>query len=182
MKGSIFQINVSNGGVPKTPIDDAVVNNLGITRDRQADLRHHGSPDQALCLFAVERLAVLASEGHHVAPGFTGENITLIDIDWDLIVPGRQLLLGDEVLVEVTDYASPCQKNARWFKGGDFSRIDQARHPGFSRVYARVLAGGAIHTGDAVTIADEESAADRLLRKQPHTYRWPRDFAGVANG
>lgn len=179
MRGSIFQINVSNGGVPKSPIDEAVVNQLGITRDRQGDLRHHGSPEQALCLFAVERLAALAAEGHDVAPGFTGENITLIDIDWDLIVPGRQLLLGDEVLIEVTDYASPCAKNARWFKKGDFSRIDQGLHPGFSRVYARVLHGGQIRTGDPVTLADEESAGDRLHRMQPHTYRWPRDFAQV---
>jgi MOSC domain-containing protein YiiM len=177
--GVIFQINVSNGGVPKTPIEEAHVTRSGITRDRQGDLRHHGSLEQALCLFAIERLAVMAAEGHHVAPGSTGENLTLIDLDWDLIVPGRRLLLGNDVLIEVTDYASPCQKNARWFKSGDFNRINQEVHPGFSRVYARVLSEGTIRTGDPVTLADTESAADRLHRLQPHTYRWPRDFVAV---
>ncbi len=177
--GAIFQINVSNGGVPKLPVEEAHVALLGITRDRHGDLRHHGSPDQALCIFAIERLAVLAAEGHHVAPGLTGENITLIDVDWDLIVPGRQLLLGEEVLCEVTGYASPCAKIARYFKSGDFSRVSQDDNPGFSRVYARILTAGTIRTGDPVILADSESAADRLLRLQPHTYRWPRDFANV---
>jgi MOSC domain-containing protein YiiM len=176
-RGSVFQINVSNGGVPKTPIAEADIEVWGITKDRQGDLRHHGSLDQALCLFAVERLAVLAADGHRLAPGHLGENLTLLDVDWDMVVPGRQLAIGDEVLIEVTDYASPCKKNARWFKDGDFNRINQATHPGFSRVYARVLATGHIRTGDVVALADAESAADRLERRQPHTYRWPRDFA-----
>jgi len=175
-RGSVFQINVSNGGVPKTAIDEARIVAWGITKDRQGDLRHHGSLEQALCLFSIERLAQLAAEGHHVSPGATGENLTLIDIDWDLIVPGRRLRLGNDVLIEVTMYASPCTKNARWFKRGDFNRINQLVHPGFSRVYARVLAEGVIHTGDPVTFPDAENAADRLDRLQPHTYRWPRDF------
>jgi len=179
VRGSIFQINVSNGGVPKLPIEEAQVAFGGLTRDRQANLRHHGAPDQALCLFSVERLAVLAAEGHHIAPGTTGENLTLIDLDWDLVVPGRQLLLGNEVLIEVTAYTVPCRTIAHCFKRGDFSRMSQELHPGFSRVYARVLNEGMIRTGDAVTLADDESAADRLHRMQPHTYRWPRDFAGV---
>jgi MOSC domain-containing protein YiiM len=178
---SIFQINVSNGGVPKTPIEEAHVVRRGITKDRQGDLRHHGSLEQALCLFSIERLAALAAEGHHVSPGATGENITLIDVDWDLVVPGRQLLLGKEVLVEVTAYASPCTKNARWFTNGYFARISQELYPGFSRVYARVLTEGTIRTGDPVTLADSESAADRLHRLQPHTYRWPRDFAATGS-
>ncbi|MGE3074122.1 MAG: MOSC domain-containing protein [Dehalococcoidia bacterium] len=177
--GSIFQINVSNGGVPKLPIEEGQVVFRGLTRDRQGDLRHHGSLEQALCLYSIERLAALAAEGHHVSPGATGENLTLIDVDWDLVVPGRRLRLGDDVVIEVTDYASPCSKNARWFKSGDFSRIDQELHPGFSRVYARVLIEGVIRTGDTVTFPDAENAADRLERLQPHTYRWPRDFASA---
>jgi MOSC domain-containing protein YiiM len=176
-RGSLFQISVSNGGVPKTAVAEADVEVWGLTKDRQGDLRHHGSLDQALCLFAVERLAVLAAQGHHLAPGHLGENLTLLDVDWDLVVPGRQIAIGDEVLIEVTDYASPCKKNARWFKDGNFNRIDQEFNPGFSRVYARVLNTGHIATGDVVALADSESAADRLERRQPRTFRWPRDFA-----
>lgn len=176
-EGVVFQINVSRGGVPKTPIEEADVDYRGITRDSQADKRYHGSPGQALCLYAVEKLAELAAEGHHIGPGSTGENITLYGVDWSLITPGRQLRIGDEVLIEVTDYASPCKKNARWFKDGNFNRINHALHPGWSRVYARVLDIGHIKTGDRVVLPEHESAADRMDRRQPFTYRWPRDFA-----
>jgi MOSC domain-containing protein YiiM len=178
-RGTVFQINTSRGGVPKTPIEEDDVEVSGLSRDRQADLRHHGSLEQALCLFSVEVLAQLAAEGHPIAPGSTGENLTLQGIDWSLIVPGRQLRIGDDVLIEVTGYTTPCKKNAQWFKGGDFTRMSQKLHPGWSRVYARVLERGHIRTGDPVVLSDEESAADRMERVQPQTYRWPRDFEGV---
>jgi MOSC domain-containing protein YiiM len=84
--------------------------------------------------------------------------------------------LGGEVLVEVTTYASPCWKNARSFLGGDVDRMSQSRHPGESRVYARVRRGGEIRVGDPVELICLDAAA-RTARQQPHTYRWPRDFA-----
>lgn len=174
--GTVFQINVSRGGVPKTPVEEAEVTLHGVAGDRQADRRYHGNPGQELCLFSVEKLAALAAEGHHVGPGSTGENLTLEGVDWALVVPGRRLRLGEDVLIEVTAYASPCTKNARWFKRGDFNRINQKTNPGFSRVYARVLEPGHLRTGDPVEVISD-SAGERATRLQPHTYRWPRDFA-----
>ena len=38
------------------------------------------------------------------------------------------------------------------FVGGDFARVSQKRHPGFSRVYARVVREGIIRTGDPVRL------------------------------
>jgi len=174
--GAIFQINISRGGVPKHPIREATVTARGIEGDGHADTRNHGHPEQALCLYSVERLAMLAAEGHHVSPGATGENITTVDLDWRYVSPGARLRLGDEVLIEITDYATPCWKNGFWFKDGDFTRIDEYKHPGSGRAYARVLEGGHIRQGDPVTPI-VESAAVRIERTQPRvTFRWPRDF------
>ncbi len=173
--GSIFQLNVSRGGVPKLPIAEATVDLRGITVDACTDGRHHGRPEQALCLYSVERLIALRTEGHAVSPGCTGENITTIDFDWKYLMPGARLRLGSEVLIEITGFAPPCWKNARWFTDGDFSRLDETLHPGSGRAYARVLAGGTIRQGDSVA-AIEESAAARVTRLQPRTFRWPRDF------
>lgn len=175
--GRIFQINVSDGGVPKRRVAEAHVSRRGLIGDRQRDLRAHGSPDQALCLFAIENIAIMRMEGHRLAAGATGENITAEDIDWQLVGPGSRLRLGESVLVEVTDYASPCWKNAQWFTDGNFHRIDQATHPGSSRVYARVLEPGVIREGDPI-LADYGDAIDRVVRRQVPAFRWPRDFAG----
>lgn len=172
---SIFQVNVSRGGVPKWAIPEAKVTTTGIATDRQADRRSHGGPDRALCLYALEAIVALRKEGHDVEPGSTGENITTVYLDWSRVLPGTRMWLGNDVLIEVTDYAAPCWKNARWFADGDFNRINQKAHAGGSRVYARVLREGAIRPGDAIALW-EQSTAERLERMAIPVYRWPRDF------
>jgi MOSC domain-containing protein YiiM len=173
--GRVFQLNVSNGGVPKRRVESATVTYRGLSGDRQADLRAHGSPQQALCLFGIEQIAVLRAEGHRVFAGATGENITLEGIDWTFLTPGTRLALGPGAVVEITDYASPCWKNAAWFTNGNFHRIDQSFFPQSSRVYARVLQTGDIADGDRVSVTLED-AIDRVPRRQAHPIRWPADF------
>lgn len=170
-EGRIHQINVSNGGVPKRPVPEAVVDVNGITTDRQSDRKAHGGPLRALCMYSAERLGELAEEGHNLNPGYLGENVTTEGVDWTLVVPGALVYLGDDVVCEVTAYTTPCWKNAKWFVDGDFSRILQDKHPGYSRVYARIISGGAIRQGDPVRLV-RESAAERVRRRQPTTYRW----------
>jgi MOSC domain-containing protein YiiM len=67
------------------------------------------------------------------------------------VAPGAELAIG-EVRLRITKYASPCDQIAESFQRGDFSRISQKRHPGWSRVCARVLAEGLIRVGDPVAV------------------------------
>ena len=149
--GRVHQINTSKGGVPKLPVDNAVVGERGVVGDEQADKVHHGHPEQALCLFSLEVIEQFQSEGHPIEPGSAGENITVSGIDWTEVVPGKKMSIGP-VEIEITQFATPCSKNARWFIDGRYNRMHASRHPGESRVYARVLAGGAIRTGDPVEL------------------------------
>ena len=151
-KVTITHINVSNGGVPKLPIERAVIGTLGVESDRQANTEHHGGPERALCLFSLERIEALQAEGHPITPGGAGENITITGLDWDAVAPGTQLRLGDSVLIEITGYTAPCYKIEANFSDGDFNRINQKTHPGWSRAYARVLEGGPLLPGDPVEL------------------------------
>ena len=148
----IHQINLSDGGVPKLPVREAQVTPLGLAGDRQANTKHHGGPKRALCLYALECITALQGEGHPILPGSTGENLTLAGLNWAQVVPGTRLLLGDEVVIEITKYTLPCAKIAGSFVGGDADRIAQEQHPGWARVYAKVLVPGRLHTGDSVYI------------------------------
>jgi MOSC domain-containing protein YiiM len=152
--GRVHQINVSEGGVPKLPVEHAVVDESGVVGDTQADRIHHGHSHQALCLFSLEVIESLQAEGHPIESGNVGENVTVSGLDWNRVVPGVTLRIG-EATVEVTNFAGPCVKNAGWFKDRFFNRIDVERFPGESRVYARVLAGGSISRGDRVELLDE---------------------------
>jgi MOSC domain-containing protein YiiM len=149
---SIFQINVSQGGVPKLPVRDGEVTELGLVGDAQKHTKVHGGPMRALCLYSLERILALQAEGHPIFPGSTGENLTLAGLDWDAIVPGARLRLGDTVEIEVTQYTEPCPKITASFAGGDISRMAQDKHPGWSRVYTRVLTPGSVCVGDKVTV------------------------------
>ena len=159
MSGRIVQISVSPGGVPKTAVAWARVTAQGLEGDAHRDAEHHGGPERAVCLYAMEAIRILQTEGHQIVPGAIGENVTLEGLDWSAIVPGCHVLLGETVLLQVTRYTTPCINITRTFKDGDYARVSQKRHPGWSRVYARVLATGSIRPGDPARLLDEIEAA-----------------------
>lgn len=158
--GRIVQLSVSAGGVPKRPVAEARVTRLGLEGDGHRDGEHHGGPERALCLFPLEAIEALVAEGHPIAAGALGENVTTAGLDWGVVVPDAHLLLGERVLIQVTRYTSPCANIAPVFRGRDYSRVSQKRHPGWSRVYARVLVEGRLRPGDAVRLLDAREAAE----------------------
>jgi MOSC domain-containing protein YiiM len=112
----------------------------------------HGGPDRAVCLYSLERIRSLQAEGHPIDVGTAGENVTVEGVDWDLVVPGAQLRLGDRVLLEIVSFTNPCKTIKASFIDGEFIRIAHKLHPGWSRVYARVLSEGQIHFGDPIEV------------------------------
>jgi MOSC domain-containing protein YiiM len=150
-RGRVAQLAISPGGVPKLPVAESVVDSLGLAGDRHRG-SGHGGPERAVCLYSLEVIERLQAEGHPIAPGTAGENVTVTGLDWALVVPGSLLRLGAEVLLEVTRYTTPCLNIAPSFLQGKFARILHADHPGESRVYARVLETGSLQVGDDVTV------------------------------
>jgi len=150
--GRVFQLNISPGGVPKLPIRHAFLNSLGLVGDDHRSKQAHGGPERALCLYSLERLQALQAEGHPVFAGAMGENLTISGLDWDQIVPGVQLQIGRDVLVQITRYTTPCSNLTDCFIGGKIERVLQDKHPGWSRVYTNVLQEGEIWVGDPVSV------------------------------
>lgn len=150
-RGRVVALHRSGGGVPKRPVSAVEVTSGGVEGDAQHDRRNHGRPFQALCLWGSEVIDALRAEGHPVAPGLAGENVTISGIPWSGLRPGARVQLGS-VLAEISSYATPCAKNAPWFLHGDHRRMDQDRHPGWSRLYAWVRRPGRIAVDDAVVV------------------------------
>lgn len=158
----VAQISVSAGGVPKRAVPAARVTTLGLEGDAQRNQEVHGGPERALCLFSLERIRALQAEGHPIIPGSIGENLTLEGIDWIAVAPGACLRLGGDVVVQITRYTAPCSNITSSFRDRDYARVSQKRHPGDSRVYARVVREGMLATGDPVRILPADEAA-RLI-------------------
>lgn len=136
--------------MPKLPADTVFVSVSGLDGDAHR-FHMHGGPDKAVCLYAIEIIEALQREGHPIAIGTTGENVTIRGIPWDQVVPGVRLLLG-AVEIQVTTYSTPCQTIVASFADERSKRISQKAHPGWSRVYGRVLTEGVMHTGDAASL------------------------------
>jgi MOSC domain-containing protein YiiM len=148
--GRVLQLSTSMGGVPKTPREVVDITYSGVRGDVQGSRQHHGRPWQALCIWSREVIDAFAAEGHNLAPGHAGENITVEGLRWEDVRPGVRLRMGN-VLAEVWAFAVPCHHQAQWFADADFSRLHHDNGP-VSRVYALVLETGRVTVGDAIVL------------------------------
>jgi MOSC domain-containing protein YiiM len=156
-RATVVQINVSNGGVPKTPISRAEVGELGIAGDRHRYPRHHGGPRKALLLIASEVVDQLRREGWPVFYGALGENITTAGLDHRSWRPGARYRIGP-VLIELTTPREPCRALRPYGSGiqkrlydGNVRALDPSSpHWGESGFYVSVLETGAIAAGDII--------------------------------
>lgn len=147
----VHSINVSQGGVPKLSLASCAVGQYGLVGDRQLDRENHGGPERAVSLYSMELIEALRAEGHPIAPGTAGENLTLAGLPWEKLQIGLHMEVG-EVVLELTSHAAPCQSIAASFRDARVVRISEKVHPGWSRFYARVLKQGTLRVGDRVRI------------------------------
>jgi MOSC domain-containing protein YiiM len=138
---------------------EAIITKAGVGGDRQQNLKVHGGPDRAICLYSQELIERLQDEGHSIEAGSSGENLTFAGLEWEKLTPGDQIQIGPEVRIEVMSYTSPCDKNAQWFRERDYTRVSQKLNPGWSRLYAKVLREGVVRPGDEVVVKPGERVA-----------------------
>lgn len=154
MTGTIEQLSISKGGLPKYPMLEAWAGPLGLEGDIQRHTEIHGGPLQALLLVSQEDLDALREQGFPVAPGSLGENLTTKGIDFRQLRHGMRLRAGDAV-IELTKIRRPCSQ-LEIYNGGEEGRIQKAvlEVPARSGFYASVVQAGAIRPGDPITLLD----------------------------
>lgn len=182
--GHVLHVNVSRGGVPKRPVDVARITVTGVAGDRQHAVTVHGGPHRAVSILGIEAIRRVAAEGHPIAPGTTGENLTIEGFDVSALAPGTRLAIGYEVELEVAASAGPCETIRGSFREGRFGRLGAGRHPNDSRMYARVIAEGDVRPGDAIVIRPPVSDAAELhllsVRLDQAEAAWSRALWGAA--
>src|SRR5262249_53239164 len=146
--GRVLQVNTSRGGVPKLPVAEARVDRLGLFGDKHHDNLHHGGPLAAVSLLGIEVIRRIAAEGHPIAPGTAGENVTTEGIEWGALPIGTHVAIGPELIIELTKHVSPCKTIAHNFSDERFVRLSSKLYPLDTRLYASVVREGTIHPGD----------------------------------
>lgn len=146
MKGTLEQLNVSNGGMPKYPVASASVTAGGVAGDAQANLKHHGGPNRAVCIYSEELYDWLREQGIDLSRGDVGENFTTRGLDLQKLKKGDRLKVGDACIVEITNVRVPCHQLAKW--DADLPELIVGR----SGWVAKVVCEGTVNAGDAIEV------------------------------
>jgi len=160
--GSIVQINVSPGGIPKRPIAEAIVTAAGIQGDGWAHPQIHGGPNQALLLIGSEAIPELVAQGFPLFPGALGENLTTVGLDRRLLRAGQRYRAG-EVMLELTKLRAPCDTLSVYGPGIQRAVYDAQASAGdassprwaLGGFYARVLQAGTLRPHDIIALVDQ---------------------------
>lgn len=148
----VVALNISDGGIPKRPVEVATVTPTGLAGDAH-DHEKHNTPLQAVSILDAEDIDDLRAEGFAVGPGATGENMTVRGLDVDALALGDRLELSGGVRLELTKRRKPCYV---------LDAIDPALKEvivGRCGFYAKVLRAGSIRPGETITVT-RDAAAD----------------------
>lgn len=130
------------GDFIRVPMTEArLVAGHGIDGDAKAGV----TDERQLNILSVEWLGTMAARGFRTEPGQFGEQIILSGVDLEALAPGHRLQVGHGVLLEVSKPRNGCERLKAAQNG-----LDARRH-GTIGILARVLTGGTIRVGDAVT-------------------------------
>jgi MOSC domain-containing protein YiiM len=162
MRGTILQVNISAGGVPKRPIPEGMITPLGVEGDSCANTKVHGGRQQAILIVCEEAIEDLKALGYPIFPGALGENLTTRGLDRHQIRAGQRYRAGDAIL-EITKLRRPCDTLQRYghnllkdsydqqVKAGDSS----AAQYGLVGFYAAVVRGGRVSPGAPIALLEE---------------------------
>lgn len=162
MQGSIVQVSISLGGVPKRAIPEGDIGPLGIAGDHQAHPQFHGGPRQAVLLISSEAIAELIQLGFPLYPGALGENITTQGVDRRQWRAGQRWRVG-HAIVQFTKVRQPCSQLSVYGKGIQKALFDADVDAGdwmspkwaMSGFYASVVQPGLVRPGDAILLLDQ---------------------------
>ena len=159
MQPILAQLNMSPGGIPKTPVLFAHVTRDGVAGDWQRNRKYHGGPDRAVCLYSEELYAELRAEGVDLTNGAFGENFTTCGVNLQHLAKGDQLRVGAECVIEITDIRVPC----RTLKELDAAL--PALIQGRSGWVARVIGAGTVRPGDPSEVLPRQTPRSRSKAK-----------------
>ena len=159
MRGTILQVNVSRGGIPKRPVAEAWIRASGLDGDSWAMPQIHGKPNQKVLIITAESIAEVNALEYSLFPGALGENLTVEGLDRAALRAGQRFRAGDAV-IELTKLRTPCATLNVYGRGVQAHLMDSAARAGDttsptwarSGFYARVIEEGIVRPGDIIAL------------------------------
>ena len=154
----------------KSPVSGPILLRFtNLEGDRQADLRVHGGPDKAVCVYSGDHYPAWRDELGRPDMGFGGfgENFTLSGQTEADVCLGDRYRMG-EAVVEVSQPRGPCVKLARRWDRPDLPKRVVAS--GRSGWYLRVVQEGHVQARQPLTLIERPFAEWTIARVNDVTY------------
>ena len=117
----------------------------GLVGDAHADCCTH----RQVSLLATDSIEKMRSMGFDVGPGDFAENLTTEGIDLVSLPIGARIFIGEEVVLEVSQIGKDCHTGCAIYR-----QIGKCIMPK-EGVFAKVIRGGPIRTGDQLGIGKD---------------------------
>lgn len=156
-----YQKKEISSGIFKRPVDKALfLSRLNFDGDGQADLKHHGGKDKAVCVYPYEHYSFWEKElNTNFELGAFGENLTSRGLLETEVCIGDIFELG-EAVVQVSQPRQPCYKLAARYGYPEMPlRVEETGYTGF---YFRVLKEGMVSPGGSLKLVSRHSKAVTL--------------------
>lgn len=163
----------------KDPVDGNIfLDKTNLDGDQQTDLRHHGGPEKAVCVYPSEHYSYWADEFDLALESAAfGENFTIEGLT------ERDACIGDvydvgEATVQITQPRSPCWKLARRWRIKELAiKFEETGYTGW---YLRVLDTGTVSAGNCLELVERPNPEWSVSRATKVRYRMPddRELAG----
>lgn len=135
-------------GTRKTPVGEGIFKEqFGLVDDAHADCCTH----RQVSLLATESIEKMRKLGLDVGPGDFAENLTTEGIDVVSLPIGTLVSAGKEAILEISQIGKECHTKCAIFK-----QVGQCIMPE-EGVFARVIKGGVVRTGDEIEVCGDEA-------------------------
>lgn len=138
--------SVYTGFIKKPSDRSLMISSDGIELDGQGDLKNHGGPDKAACVYSADHYPWWSKEmDRPFEAGAFGENFTVSGLVESEVYIGDIYRIGPAV-VQVSQPRQPCFKLAAHLERQ--AMVMKVRETGYSGFYFRVLEPGTVTAGE----------------------------------
>ncbi|GGI18033.1 MOSC domain-containing protein [Gottfriedia solisilvae] len=159
----------------KEKVEECYLSKEGFRGDGVANLKYHGGPDRAVCVYPYEHYSLWEKEFQvSLPPAAFGENITVTNMLEQDVCIGDVYQIGDAI-VQVTQGRIPCSTITNR-TNVELKRIVET---GFTGYFCRVIKEGIIRKDSKVELLEQQKNRVSILYTNEVYFHNPMDVEGI---
>lgn len=169
--------HVMRSAICKQSTEMVYLRKEGFEGDGVADLKHHGGPERAVCLYPYEHYSYWENEFHkQLEPATFGENVTVSNMIEKDVYIGNIYRIG-EATVQVTQGRVPCNTISN--RAEIPLLLKRIMETGYTGYFCKVLEEGTIEQTSTITLLDEDPKKVSVLFANQTFFHNKKDIPAI---